>query len=60
LARPEKPDDGQTQRGAVQPLPKSQFENFLKMRRRLKEKQAVLINGGKYSLSYRLPFPNLR
>ena len=41
-------------------LPKSQFEDFLKMRRQLKEKQAVEINGAKYSLSYRLPFPNLR
>jgi hypothetical protein len=41
-------------------LPKSQYDAFLKLRRRLKEKQAVLINGGKYSLSYRLPFPNLR
>ena len=41
-------------------LPKSQFDDFLKMRRQLKEKQAVEINGAKYSLSYRLPFPNLR
>ena len=41
-------------------LPKSQYEDFLKMRRQLKEKQAVEINGAKYSLSYRLPFPNLR
>jgi hypothetical protein len=41
-------------------LPKSQFEDFLQLRRRLKAKQAVEINGEKYSLSYRLPFPNLR
>jgi uncharacterized protein (DUF1330 family) len=41
-------------------LPKSQYDALLQLRRRLKEKQAVLINGGKYSLSYRLPFPNLR
>lgn len=41
-------------------LPKEHFEDFLKLQYDLKEKQAVDINGKKFSISYRLPFPNLR
>lgn len=41
-------------------LTKSQFSDLLKLLKSMKEKQAVEINGEKYSLSYRLPFPNLR
>ena len=41
-------------------LDKKYFEEFIKLIISLKEKQAVEINGEKYSLSYRLPFPNLR
>lgn len=41
-------------------LTKSQFLDLLKLLRSMKEKQAVEINGEKYSLSYRLLFPNLR
>lgn len=41
-------------------LDKKYFDDFIKLLRRMKEKQAVEINGEKYSLSYRLPFPNLR
>jgi hypothetical protein len=41
-------------------LTKSQFSDLLKLLKSMKEKQAIEINGEKYSLSYRLPFPNLR
>lgn len=41
-------------------LTRSQFPDLLKLLRSMKEKQAVEINGEKYGLSYRLPFPNLR
>ena len=40
-------------------LPKESFEDFKKLISGLKEKQAVEINGKKFSVSYRLPFPNL-
>lgn len=40
-------------------LPKENFEDFIKLISDLKEKQAVEINGKKFSVSYRLPFPNL-
>lgn len=36
------------------------FDEFIKLLKSLKEKQAVVINGEKYSLTYRLPFPNLK
>ena len=41
-------------------MDKKYFADFIKLLKSLKEKQAVDINGEKYSLSYRLPFPNLR
>ena len=41
-------------------LDKNHFDDFLKLLKSLKEKQAVEINGKKYSLTYRLPFPNSR
>jgi hypothetical protein len=41
-------------------LDRKYFNDFLKLLATLKEKQAVMINGEKYSLTYRLPFPNLR
>lgn len=41
-------------------LNKKYFNDFLKLLDSVKEKQAVEINGKKYSLTYRLPFPNLR
>jgi hypothetical protein len=41
-------------------LDKKYFDDFIKLTKSLKEKQAIEINGEKYSLSYRLPFPNLR
>lgn len=41
-------------------LDKKYFDDFIKLLKSMKEKQAVEINGEKYSLSYRLPFPNLR
>ena len=41
-------------------LDRKYFEEFTKLLKSLKEKQAVEINGEKYSLTYRLPFPNLR
>lgn len=41
-------------------LDKKYFEEFVKLIERLEEKQAVEINGEKFSLTYRLPFPNLR
>ena len=40
-------------------LPKVSFKDFIKLISDLKEKQAVEINGKKFSVSYRLPFPNL-
>lgn len=41
-------------------IDKKYFDDFKKLAKNLKEKQAVEINGKKYSLSYRLPFPNLQ
>jgi hypothetical protein len=41
-------------------LDKKYFKDFLKLINGLKEKQAVEINGQKFSVSYRLPFPNLK
>lgn len=41
-------------------LDKKYFEDFIKLLKSRKEKQAVEINGEKYSLTYRLPFPNIR
>lgn len=41
-------------------LDKKYFGEFIKLLKSMKEKQAVEINGEKYSLTYRLPFPNLR
>jgi hypothetical protein len=41
-------------------LDKKHFADFIKLLKTLKEKQAVEINGEKYSLTYRLPFPNLQ
>lgn len=41
-------------------LPKEHFKEFIKLTNGLNEKQAVEINGKKFSVSYRLPFPNLR
>lgn len=41
-------------------LDKKYFKEFIDLLKNLKEKQAVEINGKKYSLTYRLPFPNLR
>lgn len=41
-------------------LNKKHYQAFVGFLRSIKEKQAVEINGKKYSLTYRLPFPNLR
>jgi len=41
-------------------MDKKYFDPFIKLLKSLKEKQAVLINGQKFSVSYRLPFPNLK
>ena len=41
-------------------LDKKYFDDFIKLLKSMKEKQAVEINGEKYSLTYRLPFPNIR
>lgn len=41
-------------------LPKENFQDFKKFISDLKEKQAIEINAKKFSVSYRLPFPNLR
>lgn len=41
-------------------LDKKYFKDFIKLLSSIKEKQAVEINGEKYFLSYRLPFPNLQ
>lgn len=41
-------------------LPKEKFEDFIKLISDLKEKQAIEIDGKKFSVSYRLPFPNLK
>ncbi|TNE53867.1 MAG: hypothetical protein EP338_10080 [Bacteroidetes bacterium] len=41
-------------------LPKEEVEDFIKLISDLKETQAVELNGKKFSISYRLPFPNLR
>jgi len=40
-------------------LDKKYYEEFIELLKNTKEKQAVEINGEKYSLTYRLPFPNL-
>lgn len=41
-------------------LKKEIFHDFIDLIKSLKEKQAVEINGKKFSVSYRFPFPNLR
>ncbi|MEM0519228.1 hypothetical protein [Aequorivita flava] len=41
-------------------LSKSNFEEFLTLLNSLEENQAVVLNGKKFSVSYRLPFPNLK
>lgn len=41
-------------------LEKKYFDDFIKLLSKLKQKQAVEINGTKYSLTYRLPFPNIK
>ena len=41
-------------------LPKENFEEFIKLISDLKEKQAIEVNGKKFSVSYRFPYPNLR
>lgn len=41
-------------------LKNENFKEFIKLIQSLKEKQAVEINGKKFSVSYRMPFPNLR
>jgi hypothetical protein len=41
-------------------LDKRHWEEFRKLLGSLKKKQAVEVNGRKFSVSYRLPFPNLR
>jgi hypothetical protein len=41
-------------------IPKSEFQKFIDLISKLEEKQAVELNGKKFSISYRLPFPNLR
>lgn len=41
-------------------LPNVNFEEFISLISKMKEKQAVEINGRKFSVSYRFPFPNLR
>lgn len=40
-------------------LDKKYFKDFIKFLKSLRQKQAVLINGKKYALSYRFPFPNI-
>lgn len=40
-------------------LDKKYYKEFIELLKNTKEKQAVEINGEKYSLTYRLPFPNL-
>ncbi|GAO42676.1 hypothetical protein [Flavihumibacter petaseus] len=40
-------------------LDKKYFADFIKLLRGLKTRQAVQINGEKYALSYRFPFPNM-
>ena len=41
-------------------IPKSEFDNLLKLLSSLSYRRAVEINGRKFSVTYRLPFPNLR
>ncbi len=41
-------------------LDKRYYNDFIKLISSLKEKQAIEINGQKFSISYRLTFPNLR
>jgi len=41
-------------------LDKKYFSAFIKLKSSLKENQAVLVNGQKFSVSYRMPFPNLK
>lgn len=40
-------------------LDKKHFKELLSLMKKLKDKQAVEINGKKFSISYRLPFPNM-
>lgn len=41
-------------------IDKRYFKDLITLIKNMNPKQAVEINGGKYSLTYRLPFPNLR
>jgi len=41
-------------------IPKTEFQKFIDLIYKLEEKQAVELNGKKFSISYRLPFPNIR
>jgi len=41
-------------------LEKEKFNDFIKLINSMKERQAVEIDGKKYSVYYRMPFPNLR
>lgn len=41
-------------------LDKKYFADFIKLAKDLKQKQAVEVNGEKFSVSYRLPFPNIK
>ena len=41
-------------------IPQSEFQKFKELVSNLKEKQAIEVNGRKFSVSYRIPFPNLR
>lgn len=41
-------------------LDKKYYSAFIKLNSSLKENQAVLVNGQKFSVSYRIPFPNLK
>jgi len=40
-------------------LDKKYYDDFIELLKMINQKQAVEINGKKFSLSYRLPFPNL-
>ncbi len=40
-------------------LDRKYFKDFIKFLKSLRQKQAALINGKKYALSYRFPFPNI-
>lgn len=40
-------------------LDKEKFSDFINLRNKLEDKQAVMINGKKFSIYYRFPFPNI-